>query len=99
MNSSDMPNGNPSAAELRSANIYRRSFSAVCPNNGVAIDYALQILHRDTIMVEDIVAATTGLEAVYHEELADRLWERFGGVHTLTAHHHGVDIETRRSVG
>lgn len=79
-----------------STNIYRRSFSAVCPNNGVVIDYSLEISHRDMIEVEGIVDATSGLEPTYHEALADALWERFGGAQNLKAHHHGVDIETIR---
>lgn len=77
-------------------NIYRRTFTAVCPNNGQAIDYALEIRHSDTVMVEGIVKATSALEPTYHEDLADDLWQRFGGLQKLSAHHHGVDIETVR---
>lgn len=77
-------------------NIYRRSFTAICPNNGLPIDYALEIKHRDVIMAEQIVEYTTGLEPSYHGQIADDLLSRFGGDQTIKAHHHGVDIETTR---
>jgi hypothetical protein len=79
-----------------SINIYRRNFTAICPNNGMAIDYALEIQHADVIMVEQIVDFTAGREPSYHEAIADEAFELFGGVQILKAHHHGVDIETVR---
>lgn len=77
-------------------NIYRRHFSAQCPNNGKAILYELEIETNKLIQVEDVIAETTGDQTVYHETLADSLFARFGGRQILKAHHHGVDIETRR---
>lgn len=77
-------------------NIYRKSFTAACPNNGFIIAYFLEIQHRNVLMVEDINDATMERSSSYHEAIADELWERFGGVQVLKAHHHGVDIETIR---
>lgn len=78
-------------------NIYRREFVAHCPNNDKPIKYRLEIQTEAVIMVEDIVAATElAVEKPYHESLADRFFEMFGGRQIMTAHHHGVDIETTR---
>jgi hypothetical protein len=80
-------------------NIYRTSFSATCPNNGETIAYALTIEATAVIMAEDIVAAckrASLCEKPYHETIADYLHKQLGGRQTITAHHHGVDIETRR---
>ena len=52
--------------------------------------------YRDPITVEEIMAVCAEFEAEYHEEIADALFQRFGGVQILKAHHHGVDVETRR---
>lgn len=78
-------------------NVYTRQFVAICPNNGRAVTYTLTI-HTDGVVipVETIVAATDRLQKAFHEEIADELSSQFGGRQTLTAHHHGVDIETVR---
>ena len=76
-------------------NIYTYSFTSKCPNNGVAISYNLEILSNNVIMVEDIVEACR-VDSTYHEELADKLYLKFGGKQTIRAFHHGVWIETRR---
>jgi hypothetical protein len=47
------------------------------------------------IMVEDIQAAVNKLEG-FHEDFADSLLRQFGGRQTLSAHHHGTDIQTIR---
>lgn len=79
-------------------NIYTRKFTAVCPNNGAVISYRLQIEKLGVVMVEAIVDTVSRLtvEPCFHEDLADRLHAALGGRQTMTAHHHGVDIETRR---
>lgn len=76
-------------------NLYRHAFSTLCPNNAVAIHYVLEIETTRMIPVEEIVEACQ-VEKAFHEALAETLILRFGGRQTLRAHHHGVDIETRR---
>lgn len=78
-------------------NIYRTEFFATCPVNGVRIKYLLAIEHNRAIPVEQIIAAVESQSEGFHEEIADALASQFPGAHTLTAHHHGVDIETRRT--
>lgn len=77
-------------------NLYRTEFFAFCPSNGVRIKYHLTIETTETIMVEQIVDEVTLHSKGYHENIADDLFRSFGGRQTLLAHHHGVDIETRR---
>jgi len=80
-------------------NVYTTQFGAKCPNNGKMIWYTLRIerIPRHVLMVEDILEATMGLGAGYHEALADSLHAALGGRQTLTAEHHGVTIETVRA--
>jgi len=77
-------------------NTYRHSFTARCPANERAISYRLTIAAARTIMVEEITAACAELQRGFHEAFADTLYARFGGEQKLTAHHHGVDVETTR---
>lgn len=77
-------------------NTYTTEFFSNCPNNGVRIKYRLRIETGDAIPVEQITAAVESVGDVFHEEAADYLFERFGGVQTLVADHHGVTIETVR---
>lgn len=78
-------------------NIYRTEFHARCPANGIRVKYALRIDCADVIPVETIELAVSQLPIEgYHERLADQLSQSLPGYHVLTAHHHGVDIETRR---
>lgn len=78
-------------------NVYQREFVAICPNNKQPITYQLMIATDDkVIMVEDIVAATDKITRGYHEDIADLLYAEFGGKQVLSAHHHGVTIETVR---
>lgn len=80
-------------------NIYRHRFYARCPNNGETVAYDLAIETTGTIMVEAIVEAgreTDSLPQSYHENIADMMLSRFGGVQRLKAWHHGVEIETVR---
>lgn len=81
-------------------NIYTIQFHANCPTNGVRIGYTLRIESQVLIPAEQIVAAIEAIESgerVYHEEIADRLAAQFPGEHRLSAHHHGVGIETIRT--
>jgi hypothetical protein len=73
---------------------YSHRFFAECPNNGQVIAYLLEIETSRQIMVEHIVTACALHRRGYHEDIAANLFGRFGGVLTLTAHHHGVDIKT-----
>jgi hypothetical protein len=77
-------------------NTYKAEFFAACPNNGARIKYHLTVQTSEVLMVEAINDALWLLDKGFHEEFADQLFREFGGVQTLTAHHHGVDIETTR---
>lgn len=77
-------------------NIYRHQFIAACPGNGSQIIYALEIQSMSMIHVEHITLACKLHNKGYHEAIADDLHNRFGGRQVITAHHHGVDIETIR---
>jgi hypothetical protein len=78
-------------------NTYTHRFVANCPNNDMPILYTLCITTDGReIPVEKIVAATKAIGTAYHEAIAYRLIAQFGGLQTLRAHHHGVDIETVR---
>lgn len=77
-------------------NRYIRQFSAICPNNAAVIIYHLMIETDEVIMVEDIVSETDAIGQGYHEAIADHMHAKFGGRQIITAHHHGVDILTRR---
>lgn len=77
-------------------NVYKAEFFAACPNNGARIKYTLTIETSEVLMVETINDTLWLLDKGFHEEVADQLYREFGGVQTLTARHHGVDIETTR---
>ena len=80
-------------------NIYRHRFEGPCPNNDAVIDYSVEIETIRVVMVEEIVEACVkarDLPKPYHENIADYLFERFGGRQRMVAFHHGVEIETRR---
>lgn len=77
-------------------NIYRHQFVSNCPNNDKPIIYFLEIETDSVIQVEHIVTACALHKRAYHEAIADELHQRFDGRQVLKAHHHGVDIETRR---
>jgi hypothetical protein len=78
-------------------NIYRYQFVANCPTNDKPIIYSLSIETEEVIYAEHLMTACALIESDYHEDIADKLSERFKGVQTLKANHHGVDIETRRT--
>lgn len=78
-------------------NTYRIRFMMRCPNNNHVISYALSIESAETIMVEDIITAVQALPAEgFQEDIAAKLKAVLPGLHTIIAHHHGVDIETLR---
>lgn len=82
----------------KSINKYTYSFTSQCLVNGFPIDYTLviELDKRETIMVERLMRVVNK-GPVLHEPLADELHRKFGGVQKLTAHHHGVTIETLRA--
>lgn len=77
-------------------NIYRKTFVAVCPNDGEAIIYDLKIETYRTIFVEHINTATALIKAGFQEAIADDLHRQFGGLQTIQATHQGVDLTTIR---
>lgn len=78
-------------------NAYTTRFFARCPSNQIRIDYSLRIETYEMLGVEDILTALDEVDEGYHEEIADQMFARFGGIQKLTADHHGVTIETIRS--
>ena len=78
-------------------NKYKTKFFSVCPVNKARIEYHLEIETKEIIGAEELLEALGTIYAEgFHEPMADDLHERFGGRQVLTAHHHGVDIETVR---
>lgn len=77
-------------------NNYTVQFFAFCPINGVRILYTLSIEINLVIMAEALIDAVTLHDKGFHEEIANDLLREFGGVQTLTANHHGVEIKTIR---
>jgi len=77
-------------------NIYTQRFRSMCPNGGDWVEYVLTIETTELIMVEAIQAAVAKLQGLFHEQMADDLWQQFGGRHRIVAHHHGTDVETVR---
>ena len=80
-------------------NIYRHTFTAVCPSDGETIVYSLEIRSPIMIRVEHIKTATALIKSGWHEQIADELAERFGGDQVINAMHQGVQIETVRLSG
>lgn len=80
-------------------NIYRHSFTAVCPADGEVIIYRLEIKSPIMIHVEHIKTATALIKKGWHEQIADDLAKCLGGDQTITATHQGVEIETVRLSG
>ncbi|MFK3941902.1 hypothetical protein ACI2KC_09470 [Pseudomonas monteilii] len=85
--------------ENRSSNVYRHTFTAVCPSDAEVIIYSLEIRSRSMIRVEHIKTATALIKQGWHEQIADDLAERFGGDQVIKAVHQGVEIETVRLSG
>lgn len=79
-------------------NIYTTKFVALCPVNNKPISYCLEIKHLDKIFVEEILEEVKKFTALFHEEIADELFLKFGGRQRLIANHHGVVIQTERKL-
>lgn len=77
-------------------NKYSLKFFAYCPENNLRIEYDLQIMLKTKIMAEDLIDAVNLIDRGHHEEIANQLHREFGGLQTLKAYHHGVNIETIR---
>ncbi len=78
-------------------NAYTIDFFALCPSNGARISYSLTIETQGAVlMVEDILATVSDVRPGYHEAIADGLFAAFGHRQVMTAHHHGVMIQTIR---
>ena len=77
-------------------NRYRTVFFAVCPANDVRVEYHLEIVTGERLMVEDILSAVGAMTRGFHEDFADQLQQQLGGSQVLKAEHHGVEIETVR---
>lgn len=77
-------------------NIYRYQFVSACPANDMPIVYSLVIEAEKKIYVEHIMTEAALHKRGYHEDIADAMHARLGCRQTLKAHHHGVDIETKR---
>jgi hypothetical protein len=77
-------------------NKYETRFTNNCPTNGLTINYHLVIEYDRKILVEDLTKFLNEMMPTYHETIADKLVERFGGKQTLRALHHGVLITTER---
>lgn len=80
-------------------NIYRHTFTAVCPSDGDMIIYSIEIRSLAVVIVEHIRMATALIKSGYHERIADELAERLGGDQTIKAVHQGLEIETVRLSG
>lgn len=77
-------------------NIYKHWFVAICPNDGEHIYYRLQIRTPKTILVEHIRTATALIKKGFQEQIADQLFDQFGGDLRLFGTHQGVEIESVR---
>jgi hypothetical protein len=79
-------------------NKYSTKFISLCPVNNKPIIYSLEIKHLDKIFVEEILEEINKFTSLFHEEIADELFLKFGGKQTLIAYHHGVSIQTKRKL-
>lgn len=77
-------------------NIYRYRFTATCPANNRHVEYSLTLRCGRMILVEEIAKACAAIKEAFHEDIADKLYDIFGGFQVITAHHHGVNVETNR---
>lgn len=77
-------------------NRYDYQFAATCPADGATIIYHLTIKTKAVVMAEDIVAACRFEAPVFHEALADTLFDKLGGKQKVRAVHQSVRITTVR---
>ena len=77
-------------------NIYEVSISTVCPVNGQPVDLYITIKTKNVVMVETLLLFLEDSKNNLHEDLADRLYKKFGGKQVVKGFHHGVWITTER---
>lgn len=78
-------------------NKYVIEFVSQCPNDGTNVTYNLIIESKRMILLEDLndfinENCLTG----FHEQMADELFDRFGGCQYMQANHNLGFIETTR---
>jgi hypothetical protein len=57
------------------------------------------VIKTDSVIeVEAIIKELDSITSGFHEELADHLFDVFGGFQTMIANHHSVEIETIRGL-
>ncbi len=78
-------------------NTYTTKFVVTCVVNQKPVEHFLTISTQEVIVVEDLLFFVKNLEPAFHEIIADKLAEKFGGKQILVANHHGVTISTERS--
>lgn len=77
-------------------NIYKKPFVVKCPSDNDMIIYNLEIHNDEMVRVEHINTAIALITEGYQENIADTLYDRFGGYQIITATHQGVEIVTER---
>ncbi len=77
-------------------NTYTTKFLLTCIVNQKPVEHFLTISTQRVIVVEELLFFIKNLEPAFHEIIADKLAEKFGGKQTLVANHHGVTISTER---
>lgn len=83
-----------------STNHYAVSFVGKCPVDGEAVDYVWRLQTEKLVMAEDMLEVVNGeLSKSLHEQMADALFEQFGGVQRIDATHKSgrVQITTVRT--
>jgi hypothetical protein len=81
---------------MSNQNHYRFTFYARCPSDGARIEYAVSILIKLTLPVEELRAFCAQQDGKFQESIADAMHEQFGGRQVITATHQGVQITTER---
>jgi hypothetical protein len=79
-------------------NIYSITFRGRCPRNNELITYHLtiQTQKQEIILAENLEEFTKSLDDLLHEDMADRLFEKFGNKQCLVAKHGNTTIKTFR---
>lgn len=88
---------NPQKRDRNKMNNYKIEFFSKCPVNNIRIHYKLTVKTKNIIMVEQLVDFVSHLDNCLHEDIADKLFNNFGGNQTLEANHHSVFLWTERS--
>jgi hypothetical protein len=79
-------------------NIYSITFRGRCPRNKELITYHLtiQTQKQEIILAENLEEVTGSLDDLLHEDMADKLFEKFGNKQCLVAKHGNTTIKTFR---